>query len=109
MRRTIGAFTGSGTSSLTLRTKGGYRLQVAIAGARATGTVAFPAGVSHTFSAVSVKRPFGLYGVEIRDGGKRYLGGWIVLPGGRSRGAVKSGGRIVESSTLNFITPITQL
>ena len=27
---------GSGTSSLTLRSKGGYRLQVAIAGARAT-------------------------------------------------------------------------
>jgi len=100
---------GSGTSGLTLRSKGGYRLQVTVAGGRATGTVSFPAGGSHPFSVVSVKRPFGLYRVEIRDGGKHYLGGWIVLGDGRTRGAAKSGTKIVGTSTLDFINPLPTL
>ena len=42
----------------------------------------------------------GLYRGEKTANGKHYLGGWIVLPDGRQRDAVKGGTTIVASPTL---------
>ena len=69
----------AGQQSLGLSSKGGYRLEVRVGGGRASGSVVFPGGERHAFSAASVKRSAGLYRIEIVDGGRSYLGGWIVL------------------------------
>jgi hypothetical protein len=62
-------------------------------------------GERHAFTAAPVKRPAGLYRIETKDGAG-YLGGWIVLADGRTRGAVKTAERIVKSGTLSFVNPI---
>lgn len=87
------------TSGVTLRSSGGYQIQIAVSGSRAAGTVLFPGayGARLAFSASRAKQPAGLYRSEKTVKGKRYLGGWIVLGDGRQRGAVKVGSSIVAS------------
>ena len=94
-----GTTSGAGFS---LTSSGGSRLAVTVTQGRAAGSFTSPGsyGASHAFAAAAAKRPAGLYRGEKTKDGKHYLGGWIVLPDGRQRGAVKSGSTILASPTL---------
>ncbi len=81
-------------------TTGDSVLAVTVAQRRATGTVRL-AGVTHSFSATPDDGEAGLYRGTRTAAGQRYLGGWIILPDGRQRGAVVSGSTVVASPTLN--------
>ena len=89
-------------AELSLSSSGGYRLRVSVAKSGASGSLTSPGayGASHAFSAPAAKKPAGLYRGEKTANGKHYVGGWIVLPDGRQRGAVKSGSTILASPTL---------
>lgn len=91
----------------TLTSSGGYVLRIAIGHGRATGSLRFPgtAGVVHRFAAARDAKPAGLYRGVKTVAGRRYLGGWIILPDGRQRGEVVSGLADVASPTLNPDNP----
>jgi len=77
-----------GSRELSLSSRHGYRLRVSIAGGRASGTVRFPSGARHVFSAVAVVRPGHLYRIDVTTAGRRLLGGWIVWQPGDALGRV---------------------
>ncbi len=54
-------------------------------------------------------RAAGLYRGSKTVAGKRYLGGWIVLPDGRQRGEVLSGMTDVASPPLDPNNPTVQI
>ena len=87
----------------TLTSSSGYVLRITIGHGRATGSLRFPgtAGVVHRFAAARDTKPAGLYRGVKTVAGRRYLGGWIILPDGRQRGEVVSGLADVASPTLN--------
>jgi hypothetical protein len=84
-----------------LASSGGVRLDVTATKTRASGTVTLADGSRHAFSAPAAKKPAGLYRGEKTVKGKRYLGGWIILPDGRQRGQVRSGSTILASPMLS--------
>lgn len=69
-------------------------------GAPAAGSSSPASAPSSSFSATAARPPAGLYRAEKQVAGRRYLGGWIVLPGGSQRGAVKVGATAVASPVL---------
>ena len=92
--------------AFTVRSSAGATLTVTVASGHATGTFTL-AGAAHSFTAPLAKRPAGLYHGQKTTHGKHYLGGWIILPDHRQRGAVKTGSTITASPPLTgFITPI---
>jgi serine/threonine-protein kinase len=96
-------FSGSVRGGKATLVSRGYVLRITVGSRRTTGSVSFPgaAGVAHGFSAAKSARPAGLYRGAKTVGGRRYLGGWIILPDGRQRGEVISGSTDVASPTLN--------
>jgi len=64
----------------------GYRLQAAIGDEQVSGSVRFPTGAQHPFTAAAVELTGGAYQIEIGQGVKRYLGGWILWQPGRALG-----------------------
>lgn len=88
-------------------TSGGYVLRITIGLRRTTGSLSLPgtAGVMHGFTAAKDIKPAGLYRGTKTVAGRRYLGGWIVLPDGRQRGEVVSGSTDVASPTLDPNNP----
>lgn len=86
----------------------GYKLHLSVAGGKVTGTLSFPGvgGAVHSFSAAHVAAPAGLYRGTKTVTGRKYVGGWILLPDGRQRGAVTAGGTVVASSALNPASPV---
>jgi hypothetical protein len=81
---------------LSATSKHGYRLRLTLAGGRAFGTVRFPSGAVHPFSARAVSGPGRLFQIVLGPADRPYLGGWIVWNPGEALG------RVVPS-------PLTQL
>jgi hypothetical protein len=96
-------FKGTARGGRATLTSGGFVLRVKIGPRRTSGSVRFPgnAGLAHGFTADRDAGAAGLYRGVKRLAGKRYLGGWIILPDGRQRGEVVSGSSDVASPTLN--------
>jgi hypothetical protein len=92
----------------TVTSAHGYGLHLRIAYGKMTGTLTFPGagGAVHSFSAVKVAAPAGLYRGTKTVAGRKYVGGWILLPGGRQRGAVTADGTAVASPVLNATAPV---
>jgi hypothetical protein len=78
----------AGENGLSATSKHGYRLQLQLAHGRAFGTLRYPSGALHTFTAVPVARPGRLYRIELGPPERRYLGGWIVWDPGETLGHV---------------------
>ncbi|MER6358326.1 hypothetical protein ABT186_42740 [Streptomyces sp. NPDC001634] len=78
-----------GTMKLTGRQ--GAELDGTLAGKRIRGTVDV-GGERHGFTADKALKPSGLYRATAAVRGARFVGGWIVLPGGRQVGIVDRDG-----------------
>lgn len=105
-------FTGSALAgSSTLTSKDGYVLRITIGSRQISGSLRLlgPAGVVHRFVAARDEKPGGLYRGEKSVAGKRYVGGWIILPDGRQRGEVVSGSTDIASPTLDPNDPTVQI
>ena len=91
----------------TLTSSGGYVLRVAIGNGKATGSLRLPGpgGAVDRFSSARDTRPAGLYRGVKTVAGKRYVGGWIILPDGRQRGEVVTGTTDAASPTLDPSNP----
>jgi hypothetical protein len=91
----------------TLTSSDGYVLRVAIGSGKATGSLRVPGqgGAVDPFSSVRDAKPAGLYRGVKTVAGKRYVGGWIILPDGRQRGEVVTGATVVASPTLDPSNP----
>jgi hypothetical protein len=76
----------SDASGLSVTSKEGFQLQATIANSHVSGSVRFPSGARHYFSAAWVNRPGSIYEIEIGRGATRYLGGWIIWRRGRTLG-----------------------
>jgi hypothetical protein len=105
-------FTGDGHAGRsTLTSKDGYVLRITMGRRQVTGSFRLPgpAGVVHRFVAARQTRPAGLYRGERSVAGKRYVGGWIILPDGRQRGEVVSGSTDIASPTLDPNDPTVDI
>jgi len=105
-------FTGDGHAGrLTLTSKDGYVLRISIGARQVRGSLRLPgpAGVAHRFVAALETKPAGLYRGERSVAGKRYVGGWIILPDGRQRGEVVSGSTEIASPTLDPNDPTVDI
>jgi hypothetical protein len=91
----------------TLTSSDGYVLRVTIGNGKANGSLHVPGarGNVHRFSSVQGTKPTGLYRGVTTVAGKRYVGGWIILPDGRQRGEVITGATDVASPTLDPSNP----
>jgi hypothetical protein len=91
----------------TLTSSDGYVLRVTIANRKANGSVhaAGARAAVHRFSSARGTKPAGLYRGVKTVTGKRYVGGWIVLPDGRQRGEVVTGATDVASPILDPSNP----
>ena len=101
-------FTGSLTAGTTILTSsGGYVLRVAIANGKANGSLQLPGArrAVHRFRLAQDSKSAGLYRGVKTFAGKRYVGGWIVLPDGRQRGEVINGATDVASPILDTSHP----
>jgi phenylacetate-coenzyme A ligase PaaK-like adenylate-forming protein len=78
----------AGNGGLSATSKHGYRLRLAFAHGRAFGTVRFPSGAVHPFSARSVAGPGRLFRIVLGPPERPYLGGWIVWSPGEALGRV---------------------
>ncbi|AHY45993.1 Hypothetical Protein RradSPS_0710 [Rubrobacter radiotolerans] len=76
--------------SLELRSENGAKLSAQVSGDGTEGTVQLPGGEEYAFSADPAEEPAGLYRAEETVDGEEYVGGWIQLPSGEERGAVKN-------------------
>lgn len=68
---------------------GGAVLDVSFTGTRAAGAFARPGEYPQTFTAEAVDDPAGLYRATESFADGDYLAGWIVLPDGTQRGAIR--------------------
>jgi phenylacetate-coenzyme A ligase PaaK-like adenylate-forming protein len=73
---------------LSATSKHGYRLRLTLAHGRAFGTVRFPSGAVHPFSARAVSGPGRLFRIVLGPPERPYLGGWIVWDPGEALGHV---------------------
>lgn len=91
-------FAGSaGDGTLSLVSRGGYRLRLTLTYGRASGTVRFPSGATRDFSAVAVAAPGGVQKILVGPADRQTLGGWIVWdPGSRVGRVVPSPSTEVE-------------
>ena len=97
-------FTGSVKAGKAILTSsGGYVLRVTVANGKATGSVQLPGArrAVHRFRSTQDAKSAGLYRGVKTVAGKRYVGGWIVLPDGRQRGEVLTGATDVASPILD--------
>jgi hypothetical protein len=84
-----GFLEGPRDTSARLGNDGGAVLEVAFTGRRASGAFARPGEDPQRFTAEAAEEPAGLYrATESFDDGD-YVAGWIVLPDGTERGAVR--------------------
>ena len=92
---------------LELRSVRQFKLEVQLIGSQASGkiTSAQDQEVSFKASLVPVQGQAGLYRARKSIAGIEYLGGWIVLPNGKQRGAVSCGRSIVSRPVLNLEQP----
>jgi hypothetical protein len=79
-------FEATPTRRLVSTSTDGFRLEAAIGGGQVSGSVRFPGGARHPFTAGAVDLTGGAYQIEIGHGVTRYLGGWILWEPGRSLG-----------------------
>lgn len=95
----------------TLTSSDGSVLRVAIANGKADGSfrTAGAHGTVHRFSSSQAAKPAGLYRGVKTVAGKRYVGGWIVLPDGRQRGEVLTGATDVASPILDPSHPTVDI
>ena len=91
----------------TLKAKNGDRLTVALTKSQASGTLTLADGTRQAFTATPGARPAGLYQAVTKTSGKQYLGGWVLLPDGTQRGAIKLATSVVANPTLSFTNPIS--
>ena len=84
-----GALGGRRDDSARLGNDGGAVLEAAFEGSTVTGTYTRPGYEPWTFTAERAKAPAGLYRDEQTFDDGLYVGGWIVLPDGTHRGAVR--------------------
>jgi hypothetical protein len=89
-------------NTLSLTSDGGARLKATLTKSAATGTVRLPDGTKLPFAAPRANEPAGLYRAEQTIAGQDYLGGWILLPDGTQRGAVKRAQQVIGNP---FIDP----
>ena len=84
-----------------------FKLEVQLGGSQASGKITSAQGqeVSFKASLVPVQGQAGLYRARKSIAGLEYLGGWIVLPNGKQRGAVSCGRSIVSRPVLNLEQP----
>ncbi|MGQ0825650.1 MAG: hypothetical protein ACT4OX_11620 [Actinomycetota bacterium] len=68
---------------------GGAVLDVSFTGVEASGTFTRPGDEPLTFTAARAVAPAGLYRAQATFDDGDYVGGWIVLPDGSQRGAVR--------------------
>ena len=106
-RRIAQWFKGTVHAGKARLTSDGYVLRVTIGPRRTTGSVRFPgmANVRHGFTAARATKPAGLYRGVKKVAGKRYVGGWVILPDGRQRGEVVSNSTDVANPILNPDNP----
>jgi hypothetical protein len=97
----------SSNGKLELRSVRQFKLEVQLGGSQASGKVTSAQGqeVSFKASLVPVQGQAGLYRARKSIAGLEYLGGWIVLPNGKQRGAVSCGRSIVSRPVLNLEQP----
>jgi hypothetical protein len=82
-------FSGStADGTLSLVSRGGYRLRLTLTYGRASGTVRWPSGVTRVFSAASVAAPGGVDRILVGPADRQTLGGWIVWDAGSTVGRV---------------------
>lgn len=91
----------AGDGSLDLTGEGGAGLSAEVADGGVSGTVTL-GGEEHAFSAEPAEEPAGLYRKVKEVGGEEYVGGWIELPSGEERGAVRN-------TSSGFIDPLDDL
>ena len=98
-------FAGTATSDkLMIQSKKGDRLELRAEQSKAVGTLVLD-GTERAVALDGVATPSGLYVLEPhlpQDTLKTYLGGWIVLPDGSVKGAVKSRDAVVANPPLNL-------
>jgi hypothetical protein len=68
----------------------GNRVEIAVAGDVANGRFTFTDGTTKTFVLNIAEGVSGLYRSEFELFGVEYVGGWLVLPDGTTRGAVRN-------------------
>ena len=78
----------AGDGGFSATSKHGYRLRLTLAHGRAVGTVRFPSGAVHAFSARAVSGPGRLFRIVLGPPERPYLGGWIVWNPGEALGHV---------------------
>jgi hypothetical protein len=85
-------FTGQAdeAGNVSLASADGATLTGRLAQDRLSGTVTLPGGSAHPFRAPAVADPAGLYRQRGEVGGQAAVGGWVVLPDGRQKGAVRT-------------------
>jgi phenylacetate-coenzyme A ligase PaaK-like adenylate-forming protein len=76
----------AGGGGLSATSKDGYRLRLTLAHERAFGTLRFPSGAVHPFSARAVSAPGRLFRIVLGPPDRPYLGGWIVWNPGEALG-----------------------
>jgi hypothetical protein len=84
-----GFLEGPRDTSARLGNDGGAVLEVAFTGMRASGAFARPGEDPRSFTAAAADEPAGLYRAAESFADGDYVAGWIVLPEGTQRGAVR--------------------
>ena len=97
--------------SATLTSKSGYVLRIRVGRRQVNGSLRAPGqtGAVHRVHAARDNKPAGLYRGETRVAGRKYLGGWIILPDGRQRGEVISGTTKIASPPLAPNDPTVEI
>ncbi|MBX3083164.1 MAG: hypothetical protein KF716_16145 [Anaerolineae bacterium] len=85
----------------------GNRVEVALTEATATGKFTFTDGAVKEFVIELLPESAGLFRSEFAIGDHKYVGGWLVLPDGSVRGAVRfvETGELVPASFSEFHNP----
>jgi hypothetical protein len=78
------------------------RLKATLTKTTARGTITLADGTKLAFAAPLANEPAGLYRAEQTIASQDYLGGWILLPDGTQRGAVKRAAAVIGNP---FIDP----
>jgi hypothetical protein len=89
-------------NTLSLTSDDGARLKATLTKSAAKGTITLADGTKLSFAAPLANEPAGLYRAEQTIAGQDYLGGWILLPDGTQRGAVKRAQQVIANP---FIDP----
>jgi hypothetical protein len=84
-----GALEGPRDTSARLGNDGGAVMEVAFTGRSASGAFARPGEDPQRFTAAAADEPAGLYRATESFADGDYVAGWIVLPDGTQRGAVR--------------------